>query len=92
MITLFTAATAAHQNAAIPLTPVALLLLIGYAISSLLWPWKNCILCNNRKKFYPWHSGRIFRMCPRCHGRGKEFRIGTRIWRGVFGHGFSRHE
>lgn len=62
--------------------------LVFYFLSCLVRPWKRCIACNDRKKFP--HKSRTFRLCPRCNGRGREFRTGTRIVRGVFGFGFSK--
>lgn len=59
-----------------------------YLLSCLVLPWKRCVVCQDRKKFP--HKAVHFRMCPRCHGRGREFRVGTRIIRGIFGFGFDK--
>lgn len=86
--------TAAHHapHASGPLVVLVLLLFaVFYFLGAAIWPYKPCLYCRDKKKLpSPWGMG-SFRMCPRCGGKGKEFRVGTRLWRGLFGHGWGRH-
>lgn len=78
-------------HAGVLLACLALFALV-YLLSAAVWPYKRCLHCQDRKKLAsPWGMG-AFRMCPRCHGKGKEFRVPARVWRGLFGHGWGRHD
>lgn len=82
---------AADSPASPSLALLLLLVFLVYGLSVAVWPWRKCLACNDKKKFFaPW-SGSVFHMCPRCHGKGKEFRVVARVWRGLFGHGWDRH-
>lgn len=80
------------SSPAVPAAVLALLIVAAlYFLSCLLWPWKKCTHCHDAKKLPgPFGVNHGFRMCPRCHGKGKEFRVGVRLWRGLFGHGWGR--
>lgn len=69
---------------------VVLLAIALYLLSCLFYPWKHCVRCHDAKKFFT-PFGHSFRLCPRCQGKGKEFRVGVRIFRWLIGHGGAKH-
>lgn len=79
---------AAGQQTNLTLIVFVALAFLAYFLSCLIHPWKRCVVCQDRKKFPA--KSRTFRMCPYCHGRGRQYRIGTRIIRGIFGFGFDK--
>lgn len=59
--------------------PVGLTVLgAEYLIACWLWPWTRCWRCKGTGKFRS-PTGRAWRDCPRCDGRGKRLRIGRYI-------------
>lgn len=77
-MTLLTAASASG----LPLGELAALAALWagwYLISCARWPWKPCPVCKGAgKRRSP--SGRAFRDCPRCGGKGRQLRAGRRLW------------
>lgn len=51
----------------------------GYLLSCLLWPYTKCRSCKGGKHFSP--SGRSWRSCARCGGRGRQLRLGAYLFR-----------
>lgn len=83
---------AANTRDTAALVTLVVLALVVYAGTVLIFPWKKCVMCQDRKKFFaPW-SKRTFQLCPRCRGKGKEFRVLARIVRAMVGYGFHRHD
>lgn len=84
---------AAAETPAAPAATVLVVLavvLFLHLLSAVLWPWQKCLKCQDKKKFFA-PGGHDFRMCPRCAGKGKEFRVSARVWRGIIGHGWGKH-
>jgi hypothetical protein len=57
----------------------ALLVAGGYLVACWIWPFAACMRCKGAGKFRS-PSGRAWRYCRRCNGRGARLRIGRRIW------------
>ncbi|MGK5555851.1 hypothetical protein ACSNOI_29960 [Actinomadura kijaniata] len=73
----------AAANGAGPGTPTLILLgllaAVGYLIHCVIWPYRACRKCGGAGRFRS-PSGRAWRYCNRCTGRGAQLRIGRRIW------------
>ncbi|MFG1997696.1 hypothetical protein ACGFNU_00955 [Spirillospora sp. NPDC048911] len=61
-----------------PLLLLAILAATGYMIHCLIWPYRSCRYCEGGKHRSP--SGRAWRYCHRCNGKGAQLRIGRRLW------------
>ncbi|MEW2357897.1 hypothetical protein [Spirillospora sp. NPDC029432] len=81
-MTPFITATATQADATPALLVIALLALAGYAIACALWPFRACTRCDGTGKFRS-PSGRAWRYCGRCSGKGAQLRLGRRIWNGL---------
>jgi DnaJ-class molecular chaperone len=56
----------------------------GYFVACRIWPFTACRKCGgNGKRRSP--SGRAFRRCPRCKGKGERLRTGRRVWNALAG-------
>lgn len=66
--------------------------LLGHLAHCAVAPYKDCVTCKDKKKWRSSLSPNVFRLCARCRGRGKEYRLGTRLMRGLAGYGWGRHE
>lgn len=73
---------AAATATGFPTGTLALLLALwalGYLIACAVWPWAPCPRCKSKKLSSP--SGKYWRDCTRCGGRGRRLRLGRRLWR-----------
>lgn len=55
------------------LVPLAGMLLVGHDLSCRIWPLRKCRACGGRKK-YDSPTGRNFRLCAVCVGKGHQRR------------------
>lgn len=67
-------------------TLAALLSLVVYAFVCWFWPWTSCRKCDGAGKFRS-PSGRNWRKCPRCKGKGSKERLGAVVLRMLSGRG-----
>lgn len=61
------------------LAALALVAALVYAAACWRWPFTSCGRCNGAAKLRS-PSGRNWRPCPRCKGRGSKLRAGRRAW------------
>jgi hypothetical protein len=57
-----------------------LVVLAGYAITCLIWPYANCRRCHGSGKLWSPFGDRRYRYCRRCHHTGMRLRLGRRLW------------
>lgn len=50
-----------------------------HLISCIIWPFRACRKCQGAGRFRS-PSGRAWRYCTTCRGRGAQLRAGRRIW------------
>ncbi|MBO2453651.1 hypothetical protein J4573_41640 [Actinomadura barringtoniae] len=81
-MTPYVAATATHTAGTPALIFIGLLLLAGYVIGCWIWPFRACTRCDGAGKFRS-PSGRSWRYCHRCGGKGAQLRLGRRLWNGL---------
>lgn len=55
------------------------LVLAAYGLACWWWPYASCWCCHGSGKHRS-GSGRTFRRCLVCGGRGSWFRVGRRLW------------
>lgn len=55
------------------LIPIGLALVVAHDLSVRIWPWKKCRACRGRKTFDS-PTGRAYRKCTTCVGRGEQRR------------------
>jgi hypothetical protein len=53
---------------------IALVVLVLWILSSLIWPYTSCASCKGVGKFRS-PGGRHWRDCPTCRGKGKRRRV-----------------
>ncbi|GGT58145.1 hypothetical protein GCM10010177_13150 [Actinomadura citrea] len=73
------AATATATGTPAPM--LILLAIIGtavYLVSCFIWPFRPCSRCDGAGRFRS-PSGRAWRYCHRCSGKGAQLRAGRRI-------------
>ncbi|MGH3432142.1 MAG: hypothetical protein ACRDQB_04825 [Thermocrispum sp.] len=59
---------------------VLILVVVGaYVLSCLLWPYTKCGRCKGGK--HPSPSGRAWRSCGACGGKGRKLRLGAHLFR-----------
>lgn len=61
-------------------TGLALVVMLGYATSCLVWPFARCVICDGRGHHSPSSTRRISRPCRWCRGTGRRLRFGRRLW------------
>jgi len=64
---------------------VAVALLAAYWAACAFWPYLSCKRCGGSGKLRNPFSGRGWRTCPRCTGKGRRVRLGRRIYEGARG-------
>ncbi|MEV4253261.1 hypothetical protein AB0J52_08820 [Spirillospora sp. NPDC049652] len=52
---------------------------VGYLTHCVIWPYRACRKCDGAGRFRS-PSGKAWRYCHRCAGRGAQLRTGRRIW------------
>ncbi|WP_067807552.1 hypothetical protein [Actinomadura formosensis] len=73
---------AAASNTAHPSAAWLLLAALGaggYLLHCVIWPYRACRKCDGAGRFRS-PSGRAWRYCNRCAGKGAQLRTGRRIW------------
>jgi hypothetical protein len=73
-----TALLDAARDHAGTLTLLAAVWVVGYLLACMVWPNVACGHCEGGRKRSP--SGRAWRSCRRCGGRGSKVRAGRRLW------------
>ena len=62
-------------------TITVLVLLAGYIVACIAWPWTSCARCDGTAKLRS-PTGKAWRDCTRCAGTGRKVRLGRRLWSG----------
>ncbi|SNS83202.1 hypothetical protein [Actinomadura mexicana] len=57
----------------------AILAAVGYLLHCVIWPYRACRKCDGAGRFRS-PTGRAWRYCSRCGGKGAQLRAGRRIW------------
>lgn len=81
-----------QSDPALTLLGLLTVVIVGYLGHCGIAPYKDCATCKDKKKWRSSMSSNVFRLCARCRGCGKEYRLGTRLMRGTAGYGWGRHE
>ncbi|MQA13700.1 MAG: hypothetical protein GEV09_05860 [Pseudonocardiaceae bacterium] len=74
-------ATSAIENPTVTLVLLGLVWLAGYSLTCWWWPYASCSWCEAGKHRSP--SGKAWRTCRHCKGKGRRIRLGRRLWRGA---------
>lgn len=61
------------------LAAVVLLWIASYALACYVWPFARCKRCTGTGT-RPSPSGKAFRVCRKCKGRGRRIRTGRRVF------------
>lgn len=85
-MTLLAATTTATGSSTGPILAFALVLVIGYAIACVIWPFRACRHCEGTGRFLS-PTGRAWRHCLYCEGTGARLRLS----RWIFNHLAQRH-
>ncbi|MFC9971833.1 hypothetical protein ACFVH6_13165 [Spirillospora sp. NPDC127200] len=57
---------------------LAVVVTIGYLIHCRVYPYRSCRYCDSGK--HRSATGRTWRYCRRCGGKGAQLRFGRRVW------------
>ncbi|CNE52297.1 Uncharacterised protein [Mycobacterium tuberculosis] len=57
----------------------AVLATAGYLLHCVIWPYRACRKCQGAGRFRS-PSGKAWRYCNRCGGKGAQLRTGRRVW------------
>ncbi|MDZ5443787.1 hypothetical protein U2F26_13745 [Micromonospora sp. 4G57] len=61
-------------------TGIVLAVLLAYALSCIIRPFRDCWVCDGQGHFRSKSNRKLSRPCFWCHRTGKRLRIGRRLW------------